>query len=125
MLILLLAAKPVTSLFIRDEAAVSYEAKFLRIIAIACPTTALNFGIITVFQATGAKVRSLLLSFLRKGTLDVPLMMVFNRMYGIDRIAWATLIADQISLVIALMLFTPYLRTISKEQADYSEAPTA
>lgn len=116
MVILLLASKPVTALFIRDGVTVSYGAKFLRIISIACPTTALNFSIITVFQATGAKVRPLILSFLRKGTLDVPLMILFNKMYGIDRIAWATPIADQISLVIALLLFIPYLKRISAEE---------
>lgn len=114
MVILLLASKPVTSLFIRDEVTVSYGAKFLRIISIACPTTALNFGIITVFQATGARIRPLILSFLRKGTLDVPLMILFNKVYGIDRIAWATPIADQIALVIALLLFVPYLKKISR-----------
>lgn len=119
MAILLLAAKPVTSLFIRDAATVGYGAKFLRIISIACPTTALNFGIITVFQATGAKVRPLVLSFLRKGTLDVPLMMLFSKLYGIDRIAWATPIADQIALVVALMLFVPFLRKISKKAGSH------
>lgn len=116
MFVLLFAARPVTALFIRDHATVTYGAKFLRIISIACPTTALNFGIITVFQATGAKVRPLILSFLRKGTLDVPLMILFDRLYGIDRIAWATPIADQAALVVALVLFVPFLRKISKQQ---------
>lgn len=116
MVILLVAAKPVTALFIRDETTVHYGAKFLRIISIACPTTALNFAIITVFQATGARIRPLILSFLRKGTLDIPLMIVFNHTLGINYIAWATPIADQAALVIALILFIPFLREISREE---------
>lgn len=116
MLVLLFAAKPVTELFIRDEATVSYGTKFLRIIAVACPTTALNFGIITVFQATGAKIRPLILSFLRKGTLDVPLMILFNIYFGIAKIAWATPIADQIALVVAVVMFVPYARGIGRKK---------
>ena len=116
MIVLLLASKFVTRLFIQDPATVTYGSEFLRVISIACPTTALNFRIITVFQATGAKVRPLILSFLRKGTLDVPLMFLFNHLYGIERIAWATPMADQIALLIALILFIPYFKKISHQE---------
>jgi multidrug efflux pump len=115
MVLLLLFSTGVTRLFINDETTVSYGAKFLRVICIACPTTALNFGIITVFQAVGAGIQPVILSFLRKGTLDVPLMILFDQIRGIDWIPWATPIADQLALVIALILFVPYLRKISKQ----------
>lgn len=62
----------------------------MRIVCLACPTTALNFLIITVFQATGQRVQPLILSLLRKGGLDIPLMLVQNRFIGVDGIAWAT-----------------------------------
>lgn len=91
---------------------VAYGQQFLKIIALACPTTAVNFMVITVFQATGEKTKPLLLSLLRKGGLDVPLMFAFNTLWGVSGIARATPAADAAALVLAALLFVPYLRQI-------------
>lgn len=42
--------------FIADTETVSYGQHFLKIICLACPTTAVNFMVITFFQAIGKKV---------------------------------------------------------------------
>ncbi len=90
MALMFFGATPITRLFINDAATVEYGRSFLRIVCLACPTTALNFLAITIFQATGRKVQPLILSLLRKGGLDIPLMLLFNGLVGIDGIAWAT-----------------------------------
>lgn len=108
--LLFVCARGITGCFINDTETVAYGGKFLRIICLACPTTALNFMIITVFQATKQRVQPLILSLLRKGTLDVPLMFWFNRLVGIEGIPWATPAADAAALLIALCMFVPYLK---------------
>ncbi len=113
MALMLLAAGPLTRCFISDEATVNFGRGFLRIVCLACPTTALNFLIITVFQATGQRVQPLILSLLRKGGLDIPLMLVLNRFIGVDGIAWATPLADGLALVVAALLVIPYLKKMS------------
>lgn len=113
MAVLLLAADPLTRCFISDDATVNFGRSFLRIVCLACPTTALNFMIITIFQATGQRVQPLILSLLRKGGLDVPLMLVLNHTIGIAGIAWATPLADGLALAIAVMLVLPYLKKLS------------
>lgn len=55
---------------------------FLKIICLACPTTAVNFMCITVFQTIGKKVQPLSQSLLRKGSLDIVFMLLLTR-------AWA------------------------------------
>lgn len=94
---------------------VAYGQGFLRVICLACPTTALNFMIITVFQATNQNVQALTLSFLRKGSIDVVLMLLLNRFAGVNGIPWATPLADTMALCVALCLFVPYLRRSKAE----------
>jgi len=112
MALLLSFAGPVTELFIDNAETVAYGRTFLKIIAVACPTTTMNCLIITVFQAAGKKIQPLVLSLLRKGGLDVPLMYWFCHLLGITGIAWATPLADAISLVIAAALFVPYFKRL-------------
>lgn len=108
-------AKPITACFIDDPETVSYGRDFLRIVCLACPTTALNFLVITVFQATGKRAQPLALSLLRKGGLDIPLMFLLNTFIGIKGIAWATPLADVLALAVSLVLIVPYLVRLTAE----------
>lgn len=106
---LFLFAAPITRCFIDNDATVAYGRAFLKVICFTCPSTAVNFMIITVFQATKQKIQPLVLSFLRKGSLDIPLMLGLNGLIGIRGIAWAIPLADWLALFVALCLFVPYL----------------
>lgn len=108
-------AAPVVRGFISDAETVNYGQQFLKIICLACPTTAINFMVITIFQAIGKKVQPLFLSLLRKGSLDIVFMLVLNQTMGIAGIAWATPFADWIAFVISLALIIPCLIKLSRE----------
>ena len=101
-------AVPVVQWFIDDAKTVAYGQHFLRIICITCPAVSVTMMIISVFQATGQKTRPMLLSFLRKGGLDVPFMFFMNEIAGANGIPWATPIADSLAMAAALVLFIPY-----------------
>lgn len=109
------AATPITRCFINNTETVRYGKIFLRIVCLACPTTALNFLVITVFQATGKRIQPLILSLLRKGGFDVPLMILFNGIAGISGIAWATPAADMLALLVSTTLIVPYLRSLKTD----------
>lgn len=108
-------AAPIAGSFISDAETVRYGQHFLKIICLACPTTAVNFMCITVFQAIGKKVQPLFLSLLRKGSLDIMFMLLLNRHMGVSGIAWATPFADWIAFVISMALVVPYLKKLGKE----------
>lgn len=118
MALMFFAATPLTRCFIDDAETVEYGRTFLRIVCLACPTTALNFLVITIFQATGKKVQPLILSLLRKGGLDIPLMLLFNSIVGISGIIWATPLADMLALVVSAVMVIPYLKTLIREQSS-------
>ncbi len=111
-LTLFLFAGPITRCFIDNDTTVVYGRDFLRVICFTCPSTAVNFMVITVFQATKQKVKPLILSFLRKGSLDIPLMLVLNHLVGLQGTAWATPLADWIALLVSVLLFIPYLNRL-------------
>lgn len=107
-------AAPISGSFISDSETVDFGQHFLKIICLACPTTAVNFMCITVFQAIGKKVQPLFLSLLRKGSLDIVFMLLLNNAIGISGIAWATPLADWIAFVISAILIVPCLGKLSK-----------
>lgn len=111
---LYLFATPVVRGFISDTETVQYGQKFLKIICLACPTTAINFMVITIFQAIGKKVQPLFLALLRKGSLDIVFMLMLDQAIGISGIAWATPFADWIAFVISLALIIPCLIKLSR-----------
>ena len=113
-LLLYFFAAPIAGCFISDKETVEYGQNFLKIICLACPTTAINFMCITVFQAIGKKVQPLFLSLLRKGSLDIVFMLILNQAIGVSGIAWATPLADWIAFVISLVLIIPCLVKLSR-----------
>ena len=64
-----------------------------------------------------------ILSLLRKGGLDIPLMFLMDKLAGIEGIVWATPIADCCALAAAIALFIPFWRRFS--QAIPSEPASA
>lgn len=115
MALMFFGAKPIVSAFIENPETVRYGKMFLRIVCLACPTTALNFLAITMFQATGKRFQPLILALLRKGGLDIPFMLLFNGMIGIDGIAWATPAADILALAVSVLLTVPYLKKLASK----------
>ena len=111
-------AAPIAGSFISDGETVRYGQHFLKIICLACPTTAVNFMCITVFQAIGKKVQPLFLSLLRKGSLDIVFMLLLNKRMGVSGIAWATPFADWLAFVISMALIVPCLKKLGKETAE-------
>ena len=68
--------------------------------------------VIIMFQDVGKKTLQLILSLLRKGAVDIPAMFLMNRLIGITGIAWATPIADVVSMTAAVLCFLPFWREL-------------
>lgn len=102
-----------------------YEQLFQRIICITGPCIAVTMLAITAFQSVGRKLQPTLLSLLRKGGLDIPLMLLLNRLAGVDGIVWATPIADAMAMGVAIALFIPFWRRLPPERPSPARAPGA
>lgn len=110
-------APQLVSFFIAEEASVSFGSSFLRVIALATPLASISYLLNTVFQASGRRISSFLLSVLRKGCMDIPLMFLFKSMMGMYGIVWATPTADFASLLVAAVLIRLMIRDIRRQRA--------
>ncbi len=114
-------AVPVSRFFIDDGQTVEYGQEFLKVICIICPMQTISLASIMVFQAVGKKAQPLILSFMRKGAIDIPLMFLLNRLVGIMGIPWATPISEMIACIVAIIITIPLLKRF-KTTADKEDS---
>ena len=98
-------AGPIVSVFIDEAATLAYGIDFLRICCIATPIMICNFQMSYTFQAMGKGYESLLLSACRQGLINIPLLFLMNRLFGLYGIAWTQLLSDAITLIVSFALY--------------------
>ena len=117
MAVSLLFSRQLIGIFIQHQSpSLDYGATFLRILCLGGPFSACAYAFISFFQATGESLKSFLLAILRKGVLDIPLMFMLVRLIPIYGIVWATPIADTVCCVMAIMMFTRFVRRLTKRK---------
>lgn len=112
-LFLFFLAAPVSKLFINDADTVEYGQYFLRVLCLICPMQAVSMMCIAIMQAMGRKIQPVAVSFLRKGIVDTPIMLMLNIWVGVYGVAWATPIAELIAMIVGVIVFIPTLRQIT------------
>ena len=116
-------AKPLVSLFIRTKGeSLTYGAKFLRILSIGAPFSALAYTVISFFQATGRGKKSLILALLRKGIADIPLMFLLSALIPTYGIVAATPLTDVLCSIVAAILLMRFLKQHGTNKGAYAEA---
>ena len=109
MAVLMIFARPVSSIFIREINTVNYAVLFLRVIGISAPCFAVCFTTTTVFQAVKKPITSLLLSLIRKGIIEIPLMiLVASR--GIVAVVAIDPIMDYVSGIACIICLVYFLK---------------
>lgn len=98
-------AKPIVNIFIGDAATVEYGISFLRICCLAVPLMIFNFQMSFTFQAMGMGKQSLILSSMRQGLVNIPLLFIMNHFFGLYGVVWTQLIADSITASISYYVY--------------------
>ena len=120
----LLFSEPLIYFFIRIETeSLTFGIKFLRILCIGAPFSALAYSAISFFQAVGKSLRSLLLALLRKGICDIPLMFILNSFFKTYGIVWATPIADMVCCIISIIVFRNFIRHHTQDTLPSESLP--
>lgn len=99
-----LLPETIVGLFIRDTLIVSYGAAFLRGMALAQPFLCMDFLAVGVFQACGMGSLSLLFAVLRKVVLEIPALIVLNRLFPLYGLAYAQLCAEFVLALAAVWM---------------------
>ncbi len=104
-------APQICTLFNGHEATVLMSTDFLRILCLSVPFMLFNLQISFSFQAMGMGREALILSSLRQGVVNIPLLFVMNHFFGLYGIVWTQLISDVITGVISYII---YHRSLAK-----------
>ena len=91
-----------------DPASVEFGTRFLSVIAFAAPLCAMSFLANTIFQASGRRRQSFILSIMRKGVVDIPAMYFFKSLIGLNGVTWATPFAEVMSAITAAVLYLKF-----------------
>jgi multidrug efflux pump len=109
-------------LFIRDGTTISLGAAFLRRMSVAMPFMALCYPMTVRFQAIGRTGAALVLSIMRKGSLDIPLLFLMDALIPLYGCMWVQPIVDAMSVIVALIFSRMYIKG---RQSKYGPAATA
>ena len=105
-------ASPIVSIFNGHTETVAMATDFLRILCLSVPFMLFNLQIGFTFQAMGMGKQSLILSCLRQGIVNIPLLFIMNYFFGLYGIVWTQLISDIITGIISYIVYSRSLKKL-------------
>jgi len=111
-------ASPIASIFNGHAETVAMATDFLRILCLAVPLMIFNFQLSFTFQAMGMGKQSLILSSLRQGVVNIPLLYVMNHFFGLYGIIWTQLLADLITGIISYSFYLSVYKRLTASIAS-------
>ena len=103
-------AAPIIGLFMKNALIVEYGGAFMKGASLAMPFLFIDFLAVGVFQACGMGKRSLVFAILRKIVLEIPAMIVLNRIFPMYGLAYAQLVAEFALSVAAFIIMERIMR---------------
>jgi len=105
-LLFFIFAEKIMALFIANELIIEYGKSFIRGMCLAQPFLTIDFLAVAVFQACGMGRRSLLFAFLRKVILEIPAILILDRLFPMYGLAYSQLVAEfSLSIAASVMLY--------------------
>lgn len=91
--------------FIADAETVRHGIRFLRARCFAPPFMFLSFHMVNYMQAIGRGNTSFLLAVIRQLVLNIPLLFLFNRLFGMMGIVWTQVVADTLNVLASYVIY--------------------
>ena len=114
-LLLIIFAEDVIRTFMENPEVVEYGAAFMRAQAPAQVFLCMDFLAVGVFQACGMGLMSLIFAILRKLVLEIPAIIVLDKLFPMYGIAYSQLVAEFV-LAVAAVFFL--IRILKKFEMD-------
>ncbi len=105
-------------LFIQTESVISYGAAFLVGFMLAMPFQFIDFLGVGVYQAIGDGKTALIFAFLRKIVLEIPALIILNKLVPLYGLAYATFCAETVLAMAAFVMLRNILSGKRKPTAN-------
>lgn len=108
------------SMFIGNEGVIEYGAKFLHGLCLCLPFLCMDFLAVGVFQACGMGAKALVFALLRKILLEIPALLILNRIFPLYGLAYAQPAAEIILSVVAVIILVRMFKKLENESSGIS-----
>ncbi len=98
-------AEKIVGIFQQPPAVSFLGVQILHALMVSTPIIGIMFVLNFTFQAMGKAVQSLALAISRQGFVFLPLILILNRIFGLNGIVYAQPVADGIAVLIAITMF--------------------
>lgn len=96
---------------------VTFGAAFLRGLCLAQPFLCIDFTAVGVFQSCGMGKRALLFAVLRKVVLEIPALILLDKLFPPYGLAYSQLVAEAILSVAAVVMLLRIFRSLEKKNS--------
>ena len=92
-------------MFINDAVIVDLGEKIIRVYSLPMPFLGAQMVLLTMFQALGKTVESLIISLGRQGLFFIPALIIFSSLWGFNGFILALPVADIATVCLSVTLF--------------------
>ena len=96
--------------FIKDPATVAFGTEFLKIRSFAAIFMFLSFHMVHFMQAVARGKTSFYLAAIRQLCLNIPILFLLDRLFGMTGIVWTQTVADAINVCVSYLIFSMMVR---------------
>lgn len=114
----LIFSKQIVQAFIADKAVINYGVHMLRALMLSGPVIGIMFVFNFSFQAMGKAGYSLVLTFGRQGLFFLPILLIADKLIGLDGVVYAQPLADYAAIVISLFMFLHIKKELDKHNSS-------
>ena len=119
-----LGAGPMVNAFLENPNVYDFGMEFARTLIISGPVLGVLFVMINTIQSIGAAMPSLILSISRQGILYIPVLFLFNRVFGTaSSLVLAQPVTDYLSTALSIVLFIVAFRKHFARNPDAAAGP--
>lgn len=95
----------IVKVFIPDSETIAFGAAFVRLRSVAVLFMAFTFILVAVFQGTGAAKEAFILSLMRKGVIDIPLMFLMDHVFPLYGLMLVQPIVECFGMLFAMIVY--------------------
>lgn len=112
LIIIYLLSGNIVSIFINDISIIDLGTQMLRVQILTAPILGILYISMSTMQAVGKSLLAMILSLSRQGIAFIPTIFILDKLLGFSGLIWAQVIADLITLVIAIIVLTKFFKSI-------------
>ncbi|MDO4816093.1 MAG: MATE family efflux transporter [Bacillota bacterium] len=109
-------AEDIIRLFMKNGDIVSYGGAFLRGFCLGLPFLAVDFLAVGIFQAVGMGKESLVFAVLRKVALEIPALLLLNRIWPLYGMAYSQLVAEFVLCAAAIFVLWRLFKRVENKK---------